>query len=766
MTDKLVLLDAGEAALNNPSAGGILVNPSSFKFGDSSLYPSTTTHTDIVGAFVASGTFHHVEALSAKAMRFVMDIDTRTLLEPKVIKEVVIFLEGNIALARAVFAQPYTLNPGEPTRLSAILATSRADLTTINVSIGDYDSIPQTPFMYRLPNPNNSEFNVISVLNGKRNPDGTNSPVLAMRYGAGAFQWGFTDHMRVFNGIPTSATDSSFKIPDMSGYAANEQVIVHVVSGSGEGQSRRYRYNAGAGEFRDADSQPISNLAACTISVWKMQAGGSGGGNSEIPPTTDIPRDWVLTPGIDGNLTWEPPKAASRIVSTLYTPPSKLDVNALNYVGAGDESRYTTGDKILENSNYLYAALGTATQHRSSFSVRGSEVEFGENIDSSIPIDLRLFTKSPSTGTRIVVKLWEFEGDGAKTEFDLAGADIESIAHIFAFVSCLLLPSTSYTYDVSTKKLRFTSPPDAGLPIEIRAITYVQETGYSTRIVSKTYRPTGDTFFLTLPTTPQSPEQVFVAQAAAHIHQQNYTIVDNAVVFSNALHAGYDVEVWILENVQAAGTAENGLNGIVVDGYVGRSDIVLLRHGAAPIELPIPKPNLLVGKGMKLNEQDGALLLELDEDALSRTVGFQKWTQNQVEKDATTIIATQRIELTTAMIVMVTCDFSAKLGPGYASTEGGENVEYIIGVRSSQSKEPEFGQGTRGTGTTGLVVGAESKSTMAYANASLTQTFEFDPANHTSGYVDIVAKMRINNAETSQFATRLEINFNALELPK
>ena len=772
MTDKLQLLDVGESALNNANAGGILINPASFRMGDSNLYPNSTQHTNIVGNFVTGGKLHHVEVLSARVARFVLDVETRMLTQPTVVRELVLFFEGNIAFARAVFEVPYTLQPNEPVRLSVVLATSRADLTTINVAVGEYDTIPSTAFLYRLPPPGNSNFNVISVLNGKVNPDGTNSPVLAVRYGAGAFQYSFSDHKRVFNGVPVSATTTSFKLADSSGFTSNEQVIVHVVAGSGEGMTRRYRFNIGANEFRDVDNQPIPNLAACTIAVWQMYGNGTSSGGSTpggeggliIPPTVDIPADWVLTPGPDGDLIWQPPAPASRIISTLYTAPSKLEVSALNLVGTGDTARYSTGELVAENANYVYAALGTATQHRSAFELSGSEVEFAEVIPSTVPIDFRVFTKTPSTGTRMVITTKAFIADGARTEYDLE-MDIADAAHVFVYVSNLLQPTTTYSIDSVLRKLRFTSPPESGLNIELRLITYVQETGYSTRIVTKTYFIKDETFYIKLPTKPQAVEQVFISQSGAHIHEFNYQIIDDYAVFTSSLDTGLEVEVMIFENVQSQGSESTGLNGMVIDGYVSHKNLVLLRHGANPIELPIPEPKISVGTGLRVLSGDGTTLIELDEDAFPTLPKFQQYSSDTTEKSSTAIV-THTVSLTRPIILMMTVDFSAKLGPGYLSVEGSESIEFVVGVRSSNSKEPDFGRGIRGTGETGLIVADNSKSSMAFGRASMTQIIELDPANHSTKEVELVAKMRINNANTAQYPTVVNINFNAIEIPK
>lgn len=769
MTDKLVLLDAGEQALNNASAGGILIKPVSFKMGDSALYATSTQHTDIVGKYICGGQIHHVETLSARVARFVLTIDTRGLTEPTEVKETVVFFEGNVAFGRAVFAEPYILNPNEPTRLSVVLATSRADLTTINVSVGEWESVPSTAFVYQLPNPANTDFSQISLLNGKRNPDGTSSPVIAMRYGAGSFQWGFTDHLRVFNGVPSSATATTFKITSSLAWAADEQVLVHVVAGSGEGQTRRFRWNAGAQEFRDPDSKPLANLAQSTIAIWKMvttgttSGSGGGSGNLVIPDTQEIPQDWVLTPGSDGTLVWQPPKAATRIISTLYTGPSRLDVAALNFMGGGDVARYSTGDLVAENANYIYPAVGLTTQHRSAFQLAASELEFAENIPTNVPIDLRIFTKSPSTGTRAIWTTLEFVGDGATIEYDI-GQTVDTTAHIFCFVASTLQPITTYSFDQTTNKLRMISPVEAGLDIEFRVLSYVQETGYSTRIVTKTFVTQGDTFFLELPTKPQSIEQCFVSQSGAHIHQFNYTLIDGNLVFSASLEPDVEVEVMIFENIQSQGSEATGLNGIVIDGYVSHKNLVLLRHGAPNVELPIPAPKIAVGDGLNIDSSSGTAMISLDADAFPSLRSFRKWSS---EKNFDTSDAVIALPITMvanqASMYLVTADFSCKLGPGYQSAEGTENIEFVIGIRSAVSKEPDFGRQIRGTGQAGVI--SNTKGGMAYANASMTQVFHLDPANSPTEAIDVVAKMRVNNANTALFEVQLTVNLNIIEIP-
>lgn len=764
MVDKLVLLYVGEESLNNASAGGILISPTGFKLGDSALYPTSTQFSDIVGNELCSGSIHHVEVLSSRTARFVLTVDTSTFTGSIVAKELVIFLEQNIALGRAVFASPYTLAAGESVRISVVLATSRADLTTINVTPGEYDSIPQTPNVYRLPNPNSSDFNVISVLDGCTNLDSTKTPALAMRYGTGSVYWGFSNHTKVYQGSPLSATSSTFKLPSNLTFNANEVVLVHVISGSGVGLSRRYKYSSGV--FTDVDSQTLPNPTGNVLCIWRnnsqIVASSDGSASSTVPDTTNIPSGWVLTVNDSNTASWQPASAAARTINTLYTAPSKLAVNAIAYTGDDSNQRFSTGDLVPDNANFVYAALGMATQHRTAFALSGSEIEFAEAIPSTVDIDLRVFTKNPSTGTRIGIDVYTFTGDGSTTTFQIGV--VESSAHVFAFINSALVPPSNYSIDTNNK-LRFNTPPDAGTEIEIRALVYVSDTGYSTRIVSQVYKISADTNYLQLPIAPQDKSLVFVSQSGAHVHTSYYSIVDNYVVFTSSLEQDLEVEVFIFDNVLAQGTQENGLNGMVVDGFLSYRDIVLLRHGALPIVLPLPQPNLIEGDNCTLTQEGDSTMISCTVPETS--LNISKYSVSKTEKNSSNAIITQRLELgTSSVIVQIICDFATRLGPGFISSEGNENIEFVVGIRSSSSTEPDFGRNIRGTGVAGITTNATSKQAMGYGNASMTQTFEIDPANHTAGYVELVAKMRVNNANTALFSSRLDINMNVLVIPK
>lgn len=766
MADRLIPQDVGLTVINNANAGGILVQPAYFKAGDSGANPTAETLTDILGAVIVQGNLHHVEVLSQRSCRFVFDLDGSGLTEPTDINEVGVYTDAGIMLGRCVFEEPHTLLPNEAYRVSVILTTTRADLSVISVVVGDYDSIPSTSHLFRLPSPYSSQFNVISVLNGMRNEDGTDSPVLAMRYGAGAYQWGFTGHSRVFNGIPSSVNGSDFKIPTIgTTFVDKEYVIVHCVSGAGIGQTRRYYYNASTATFVDADSRVIADLDTSNIVIWKRNGGASGGTTTVLPDTDNVPPDWVLTPGNNGEGVWAPPKTGAKVLNTLYTPPSRMEISALNYIGTGNTARFSLGDLIAENENYVYAALGGITQHRGAFELNASELEFAEKLQAGLPVDLRVFTKTSSTGTRMEFTSSHFTGDGTTRKFTIP-VEIADTQYAFVYVRGILQQVTAYTFDRLNKQIVFVEPPPPGVEIAVRCAVVENVTGYSTRIVTRTYMTNGDTLYLPLPLTPQSKEQVFVSQSGVHVHDNLYQIVGDNLVLSGSLQHGIEVEVLIFDNVLAQGSENYNLKGVVVDGYVTYKNLRLLRHGAKPLTLPIPSPNFEPGRGIRISGEFPTFRFEntLADSAVLNPI--RKHNNITVEKNTSENRFVQRIECKTDLLLFVTADFAVELGPGFVSPAGMENIEFVVGISTPTSREPDFGRRIRGTGRAGFSALPGNKNEVAYSNASLTQVFELVADNHPAGFVDVVAKVRVNNANTGQFGSLVSINLNVLEIPR
>src|SRR5690606_31527324 len=104
------------------------------------------------------------------------------------------------------------------------------------------------------------------------------------------------------------------------------------------------------------------------------------------PNGDNIPSDWVLTRGGGDQPVWAPPKTGGASSALLWSPPSKLRLDVINYTGTGDKARYTLGKMELDNVNYVQPNLGGVMQHRAAFDMLGNEIEFTEFLPVGLPL--------------------------------------------------------------------------------------------------------------------------------------------------------------------------------------------------------------------------------------------------------------------------------------------------------------------------------------------------------------------------------------------
>lgn len=761
--NRLHITELGLQAANNAKAGGVFINLTNWQIG-SGTAPVDDNDSQLSGSIISQGQISFIEVLDEHACRFVIDIPDYAVDEPTEVNECGVFIDQGAMFGRCVFDAPFTLLPGEGVRLNCVLSTNRCDLTVINVTIGDYSSVPVTPFVWSLPSPVASEHNLVGVLNGMQNPDGSTTPITALRYGAGNFEWSFSGYERVFRGTVTP-TANGFDAP-IVGFQNNEVLIAHVAAGTGLAQSRRMRFDTVEDSFVEIDGKPLGINGQSIISIWKRLDGNNILVNPcQYPPAmTDIPEDYVLTRGFGGCPVWAPPKQTASIISTLYISPGKLKINRVAFTGNDRESRYII-DGVFTDINHVYTAVGAVTQHRSAFDVQGSELEYAENIPSGALVDIRAFTKIPGTGTYLDLVPHYFKGDGARVRFPLSIVP-ETVDDTFVFVRGGLQAYSSYTYDAVANEIVLNEPVDAGLEIEIVVLNHTQRDGYSTRIVTHTFITYGDTLFFELPIYPQTKEHLWVSMSGTHIHSDLYNIVDNKVVLQGAIPSGLEVECFIFENVKAEGTKNTNLVGMVTDATLTHKALRLHRHDRPDTVLRIPTVNLESGPGIRVSGRHPNYKIEslISEQLTADTV----FKENFLEKKSNSeeIIAVRRVQVTGNLLLNVTCDFSAQLGPGFQTAEGDEIIEVVVGFRTVSAVEPDYGRQIRGTDKAGFSLIKEGTSKFAYANTSLTQSYTLNKDNLPAGYIDVVCKMRVRNANITRYESLLFLNVNIMGFPK
>ena len=770
----LNITDAGVQASNNASAGGVFVSVATYKAGDSNQ-AHNNSDTDIAGATIHAGNVSFVEVKSANSAVFTFDIPAYVgTVDGVEINELAVFLPGNIMYARAVLASPFVKVLGKRARFRAILTTVACDLTTINVTVGDYSNVPAAAFVRNLPDPASSEHNVVTVLDLNINPDGTTSPGIAMRYGAGGSAWGFMGYDRIIATTMTTTTPTTFTKTGLAtqlGAVNDEVFIVQAISGVGSPDVRKMKYSSGSDVFLEYDGTPWTAESTSTVyAFWKAVDNGSivPGSNDTYPDTVNVPPDWVLTRGPSGIPVWAPPVECNGSLNTLYEEPSTLNFTTITLLGNDRDRRFSLGGLKPKNINYLYTALGSVTQHRGAFSLLPAELEFAEIIPSTVQIDLCVMTKTVSDGMKLEIFIDQFTGDGTTLRFPLSNP-IESAEYAWIFIAGGKQSMTAYTLDTNTDEIVFTEPPNQGVAIEVYGFQKVPEAKYSTRVSTTTIITEDNTVLLELPFSPQNKNQVLISNSGVHVHSNLYSLSNNIIALSAVIPKGREVEIMVFDNVRADGSVQTNLKGVVTDAVVTSKSLELHRHDSLPIKLPIPGVAIEAGDGIRVTGVHPNYKITNTVAEKAANAAPQSYNRQQILEDSEEIVVTQRVNITSDMILMVNADFMAELGPGFVTERGLEYLEYSIGYRvAGQSTEPPYGRNIKGTGRAGFntLIAEVTNNQKAYGNASATQTFALLKRNITTGYVDIVAKMRVREANVSFYNSLLIVDMNILTIPK
>ncbi len=798
MTPNIIhLTEAGRQSLLNADAGGIRVAPKAFKLGDlevsdvEDFYEQEGGIPDnLVSNTVYTGNISYVQVLSENTVRFTLDIPQgipdANATSSITIGELVVLLEDNTVLGHCVYSEPYVKSSAEAIRIEAMLHISEVDAGTIDVTLSEFGSIPSVPTVEDLPSPVNAIANAVGVQTLEWSLDGNAVPGIAQKFGPGGAHWGFSGYTRIFNGevgYENVYDETEFKQPDASelgNVQAGDVVVVQVIQGPGAGETRIFDATQNGDNIAYiAKGTGFSALSdTSVISIWYPRSGNYGA-TSLSWLNEEVPSNYVLERGVTSP-RWVPPLKASGNGSTLYHPPGTLKMSA--YVtepeDAAGSRTFVLYQKDLsqvqsqkaqihyyshaKNNNYAMVALGGVTQHREAFEITENAIEFSEDLPSETQIDARLFTLTPSTGALLNIRYAEYIADGNQTEFDIPVVGEEKItssSQCLVYVDPFLQSINNYVIDEDNQKIVFTTAPAQGLLVEINAFITQEVRGYATHVHTQNYVTKDLTRVLQLPFSPQDKGLVFVSEQGLHANRSLYDIVDDRLIFRRDIDANQEIEVQIFRNVLSQGNPDSSIQGVVTDALVTSKSIELVRHNLEPLRIPVPRFNMIGGTGIKVS---GTFPEYTIESKLSQQIAKDKpvvFNNQHRISNAEEIIYTQRVNFKGDVIVKATADFNARLGPGFTSANGLENIEFVLGFRTHSLNEPEYGRNIKGTGSSGFnVTNPEQQGTYAYADKSITQSWNVLKANNPTGAIEIVAKMRVRNGRVSDYGSALTIN--------
>jgi hypothetical protein len=771
--DQLKLTPQGRQASLNADLGGFFIAPKSFALGSYDGEYLESIPQDLVTPNFYSGRVHYVEVVSEKTVKFTLDIPASVgSVDGILCGEIAVYLEDGTTLAHAILSSGYLKRKGIGVRIEILLHLLETSSSVINVTMSELGSIPSVSSVEDLPNPILSVSNALSVLTLMSNSDGSSSPGIVCKYGAGGQHWGFYGFDRLFSGkvgsgnavSPAEFLQGSL-IVDRD-LVEGDLFLVQVVSGLSAGETRRFLLSGSLGTSRfTAIERPFSHLDDNSIiSIWSKYEGSSN--QDPWRSQGDIPKDWILTKGDSVYPIWAPPFKNEAVAITLYKEPSKLNLSPLTIVGTSSEKTYPLGNLFPESNNFALVSTQGINQHRGSFDLISNRLEFSQNLPNQIILDLRIFTRSPSSGTKLMWHSAEFTGNGSNREYVLPSA-IDTVELMLVIVDHVQQALTSYVLDKENGLLVFTESPPAGSTVEINTIEYKQEEGFSTDIVSQQFRTTDITNTVILPVYPENKSQVFVSEQGFWVNKSQYEVVNNKVVFKGSIEPLIDIEVLVFINTKTEGVATADVKGMVTDVVSTAKGTEFIRHNSPNIKVPHSKFNLSGSGGIEVvgdfpdYEIRGATPKEQKKD------NFESFNVQSVETDSEQVIITKRIEFKGDIIIQATADFSIQLGPGFISTTGYERGQFVLGFKNTKNAETDYGRGVKGTGEFGISgVSKTNADVIGYGNSSVTQSWNIVKNNHPSGFIDVVAKMRIVDADVSKYGSNLTALLNILVIPK
>lgn len=826
MANEMVITDLGLAEIGNASAGGLLLQITKFRIGqgtnpalgsdtdlgDPLLTLSTITSIEVISDGKAKFTL----TLSENLPGVTSDIT---------FTEVGIYTPSNVMFARGLFDTPITKAPGMGVQLVVVLSTTRCDLTHIDVSVGTLTSIPSIPYVRNLPDPADSMHNVIAVMDLGHNPIDEYSGSLAVKYGAAGEYWAFVGHDLIYfgpvdsEGLVTLPTE--FKITALSNMLDlpdGEKLVIQVVSGNGQGQTRRCSYNATDKKFIECENKaytpPISAGATnpSYVAVWMKSASiGDALASVSIPPPPPGFPDYVLIAG-DNGPEWSPVPLPDNAddAAALYHPPSALRFKSFTWTANGKDTNFkvpslnaTSGaSQLPEDICYTFVTVQGILQTRQSYELIKREysvppsnsilyeviVVFSEAPPFGSDIELWYSYRETGTSARIVAKTFSLgrnllavtdrkyylteDGNVSNPATDIPASSSDvfvSLGGVKQFVS-------SYTYsDTSSPApyIEFTEAPPAGVDIEVTTMlaksvsSGINET---TLVLNNDFysydNDITDVELSELPTPPTPGElvnsYVFVNISGIYLHRTKYNVIGNRIMFSSPIPKKRAISVTVFQNIVSTGSAATNIAGLVVDGLMSSDYLYLLRHNARPIRVPIPRLNLRSGKGISISGSYPYLTISQATNTQDQKQRSPiKYNNLYSQDDVDEIIYSYRLSYTNSVVVMLSADFSARLGPGFSTKDGREYIEYSVGIRSGATREPPYGRKMKGTGEAGFCYLGQD-SDFAYANASISDSYEFLLEDNQGKYVDVIARMRVVNANVSESHSFLSVNFNLL----
>lgn len=768
IADILRLTPEGQQTFSNASAGGLLVRATSFAVDDYIGDPPVSVPTELIGAELYRGTLYYVESLSNGVARFTVTIPADAISAGVNIGGIAIYNES-ILMGYCSLSQFVTVRASRRITFELMMEIGEDLIGALDVTHSTLGSIPSVVSLQSLPSPVDSLSNAVSVLD-MTPAAGGNIPGIAIKFGTGGMHWSFVGYTRYHLGtVESVVSESEFFQSTADAPQDNEAVIVQIISGPGAGSTRLFLADTSNVPHRYVSVGTAFPAIADTsvIAMWRSVMSPAQGGFLPFPVVSNVPETWLLARGNDAGPRWVPPPSpgGNQLVGSLYYEPGRLRITSTALITSQDKMRYSL-PRAVADQNHCIVSLQGVVQHRAAFDMADDEtVEFSEYPPANIQLDMRTFTLDPDTGTRINIHVVAMIGDGITTELPLP-VDVTSPEHLLVYAGRALQMINSFVLDQDNNLIRFTEPAPPGVYVECRVFEFVPDVGYSTRLKTFALDTVEPTNKITLPAVPQSKSKVFITENGMLITSDQYAVNNNDILFTGLIAADRNIEILLFEDVKAVGTKDTSLNGVITSAYTSGRNLVFLRHGERPMSIPVPQFVLEGRGGINVKGSFPRFYIESKTDDTLRKDPLKAYSRHERVSNVEEILVLHKVEFKGDISISVTANFAARLGPGFQSQFGLEEMEYVVGYRTISAREPDYGRKIAGTDSAGFTNIKDVADAYAYSNASIGTTINIVASNNRSGYVEVVAKMRVKGAQVNNYGSDLSCNLNVLVLPK
>jgi hypothetical protein len=463
----LSVTDIGLAAIANAEQGGFLIDLTDFKVSEYDISGLSKTDTisalGMLGVPVYQAQVTAIEVVDTASVRLTLTVPASL---PKAgmwqLREIGVYLASGELFAYGPLVPVYEKTSEYAITIYLLVVANRLG-DVINVVVSNNNSLPATPFVRTLAQPQHSYQNAVIVLDENVNDYlDASSASIAVKSGPGGNQWAFVGYNRIYKGSLDSIVDSTtFSLnPDKGGFWLNdnETVICQVVGGVGDGFSRKLTFNKANNTFTTVDKAWQSIASSSTVSIWRSL-------KNQLPArTADLEDYLVLGVGLNDWTRVEQvinkTKYVAHVASGTFDSLGMFADPAI--LGATEIDTYVFVEgKCIPFSNYSVAANEVLAP-----TFAGKAVDVYAFIPTVVAVG-GMLAKFEST----------YPTDGITARYYLPIVP-DDTAWVELYIDNMYIPKSDYTMEPTS--VLFSSPPTVGTLKIVCFATYEDDVSYTT----------------------------------------------------------------------------------------------------------------------------------------------------------------------------------------------------------------------------------------------------------------------------------------------